>query len=389
MSEEDRARARHWRLKYPERSLHRLAQKRSVQRGTLFTLRPEDIKIPKRCPVLGIELRVGNRELKDNSPTLDEIIPGKGYIKGNVRVISWRANRLKSDASLEEITKVQRYMKKGWTLKDEWLGHGWKLAAEKAEFYSGARKIIRGRAITFSELDDSLQLSDAGYTKSKMTMLRKNYLHEESKAVAIELWDKRLGQRKYGSVSFTCFNHFVKGGAVNAKRSKRASVFGPCIQSVVLTYLNDHTVSVDVMYRTTEWFKKFPADLVFLREELLAGFDFAKAPISEITCHFANITIHPMYAVSALACDTDPIGRLEKLRKKDEYFFNWTIKWTARYLCPEHHRGIQKFAQAMRVCKDARERISPDIMPDLIAYLNKWHPGYKNDYTDPDEENEE
>src|SRR5262249_16347231 len=150
-------------------------------------------------------------------------------------------------------------------------------------------------------------LADSGYTTSKLRMLEKHYLHEESIAVAQELWDRRQGQRKYGSVSFTCFAHFVKGGSVDAKRSKRASVFGPCIQSVSLTYLNDHTTAVDVFYRTTEFFKKFPADLVFIRDVLLPKFNFEKAPISKVTFHFANVTMHPMYFVTILPMIEDPI----------------------------------------------------------------------------------
>jgi hypothetical protein len=273
-------------------------------------------------------------------------------------------------------------------MKQDWLNICLELAAEPSDFYSGARKIIRNRSITFKRFRDDLQLVDAGYTKSKMTMLTKNYMHEESIAVAIELWNKRLGQRKYGSVSFTCFAHFVKGGSVDAKRSKRASVFGPCIQSVCLTYLNNHKTHVDVFYRTTELFKKFPADLVFIREVLLKQFDFSNAPIEGVTFHFANITCHPMYFVTLLPLLEDPIGELEEIKQADKYFFDWIVKWTARYLVPRHHRGIAKFAQAMRVCDDARRRIPKKVMPALIKYLDDNHPGYRNDYVDPDGEEE-
>jgi len=265
-------------------------------------------------------------------------------------------------------------------MKNQWIDTCLQLSASPADFYSGARKIIRSRSIKFRALKNDLQLADAGYAKQKMTMLTKHYVHEESRAVAMELWEKRLGQRKYGSVSFTCFAHFVKGGSIDAKRSKRASVFGPCIQSVSLTYLEGHTTGIDIFYRTTELYKKFPADLVFIRDVLLAGFDFSSCPIKEITFHFANITCHPMYFVTIIPLLDDPIAELEEIRKVDQYFFEWIVKWTARYLCPEHHRGIQKFAQAMRVCMDARNRISPKLMPKLIKYLNDHHPGYTREY---------
>lgn len=64
-----------------------------------------DIQIPITCPLLGITLFCGKGEggFVPNSPTLDKIIPKLGYVKGNTRVISHRANQLKHDASLEEM----------------------------------------------------------------------------------------------------------------------------------------------------------------------------------------------------------------------------------------------------------------------------------------------
>jgi len=278
-------------------------------------------------------------------------------------------------------------------MKREWVEQALKLARTEADFYSGCRKILQARRVTFTGFhdsgDDALQMTDAGYTKSKTTMLTKNYLHAESKAVAIELWDKRRGQAKYGSVGFTCYNHFVKGGSIDAKRSKRASVFGPCIQSVTITWISKTEVSVDLFYRTTEWLKKFPADLVFLRDVLLAGFNFSGQKIVAVNCHFANITVHPMYFVTVLPHIDDPIRELERIKKADKYFFDWLVKWSARYVCDEYHRGIAKFAQAMRVRKDALERISPAKLKTLQKYFRDNHPGYRGDYQDPDEDGDE
>jgi hypothetical protein len=80
----------------------------------MFDLRVEDISIPEICPVLGIPIAVGNSNgPSPNSPSLDRFIPELGYVRENVRVISWRANRLKSDATLEEIESVARYMRGG------------------------------------------------------------------------------------------------------------------------------------------------------------------------------------------------------------------------------------------------------------------------------------
>lgn len=67
------------------------------------------------CPVLGFPLINGSHlignDRPDNLAELDRLIPAKGYIKGNVRWISRRANRIKSDASVEELEKIVAYMK--------------------------------------------------------------------------------------------------------------------------------------------------------------------------------------------------------------------------------------------------------------------------------------
>jgi len=84
------------------------SKKRAKEDGTIFTLTLEDIpEIPERCPVLGI-LIVSNTKAGplDSSPSLDRIIPELGYAKGNVRIISNRANRLRSDGTAEELRRI-------------------------------------------------------------------------------------------------------------------------------------------------------------------------------------------------------------------------------------------------------------------------------------------
>lgn len=87
--------------------LYRGAKTRAKGRGLEFDIEVSDIVIPRFCPVFPhIELRTyeGSRgwQHHPNSPTIDRIDSAKGYVKGNVRVISWRANTLKSNATPEE-----------------------------------------------------------------------------------------------------------------------------------------------------------------------------------------------------------------------------------------------------------------------------------------------
>lgn len=83
------------------------AKKRTQRSGLRFDLTVHDIPaIPDRCPVLDIALQCSSGRMSDASPSLDRIEPKRGYVSGNVRVISWRANRLRSDASAAELRLV-------------------------------------------------------------------------------------------------------------------------------------------------------------------------------------------------------------------------------------------------------------------------------------------
>lgn len=78
-------------------------------RGLPHTIKRADLPLPTHCPVLGVRLGVCGKD--DNSPTIDRVDNLAGYIPGNVRVISWRANRLKSNGTLEEFEKIVTYMR--------------------------------------------------------------------------------------------------------------------------------------------------------------------------------------------------------------------------------------------------------------------------------------
>lgn len=87
------------------------ARKRAKDKNLPCTIAVEDIVIPDFCPVLGIPIRPGDGKLHDYSPTLDRLSPDKGYVPGNVLVISYRANRIKNNGTAEEVMKVAEWMK--------------------------------------------------------------------------------------------------------------------------------------------------------------------------------------------------------------------------------------------------------------------------------------
>lgn len=101
-----------WKKKNPQSVLITLAKHRAKKLNIPFNLSPEDIIIPEYCPALGIKLYAGLGKIIDNSPTIDRIKPSLGYIKENIVIISHKANRIKNNASLEELKKVLDYVSK-------------------------------------------------------------------------------------------------------------------------------------------------------------------------------------------------------------------------------------------------------------------------------------
>jgi hypothetical protein len=264
------------------------------------------------------------------------------------------------------------------TLIDQWARHCVRLAKREADLWSGSiRKIHRCLRVTFTAWDDSLQAADVGYTLLKLKMLQQGYLHQQSRDVALDLWERRLEAKKFGSVAFTTFNHLIKGGdsveEVVSKKAKNASVMGPCMLSVTLTYLGRTRVAVDVHYRSTEFFKKFPADLILLRDVLLAPFDLEGMDLT-VTMHFSNVTVHPMYFVTVIPHLDDPIEVLDAIEREDEVFHRHVVKATSAYLCSEHGAGIENHSQSQRVKKHAAKAIRGADLHDLRQYLREHHP---------------
>jgi hypothetical protein len=90
-----------WRNKYTARYLLQSARQRAALRNVSFDLKEEDISIPIECPVLKVPFKYGTKY----AASLDRINPDLGYVKGNVQVISRKANLMKQDASKEELKR--------------------------------------------------------------------------------------------------------------------------------------------------------------------------------------------------------------------------------------------------------------------------------------------
>lgn len=78
--------------------------------GREHTICLDDIIVPEVCPILGITLERGNGRMHGASPTLDRVDNSKGYVPGNVRVISLKANSHKSNMTVDEIKRLYDYV---------------------------------------------------------------------------------------------------------------------------------------------------------------------------------------------------------------------------------------------------------------------------------------
>ena len=65
---------------------------------------------PKTCPIFKKPLAWGKDRHHDFSPSVDKIIPEKGYVKGNIQVISYLANRMKNNASPKQLKQFASWV---------------------------------------------------------------------------------------------------------------------------------------------------------------------------------------------------------------------------------------------------------------------------------------
>jgi hypothetical protein len=99
-----RRRSKQWLVEHPEYRLWKQARDSSKQRDLDFNITVEDIVIPERCTYLGLILTdIRDSGRYDSNISLDRIDNTVGYVKGNIQVISSKANFMKRNASIEEL----------------------------------------------------------------------------------------------------------------------------------------------------------------------------------------------------------------------------------------------------------------------------------------------
>jgi len=97
----------------PKPYFYKMAKGRAKKHGFAFTITLDDIPdIPTHCPVFGFPLEMNTGEYSPRAPSLDRIDTTKGYEPGNIEFISWRANYLKRNGTLEEFEQLVAHMRK-------------------------------------------------------------------------------------------------------------------------------------------------------------------------------------------------------------------------------------------------------------------------------------
>jgi hypothetical protein len=80
------------------------AKYRAARLGVGFDLTIDDIAMPTHCPIFGTPLAFSNSW--NHVPSIDRVDCTKGYTRDNVVIVSMRANRIKSDATLDELKRL-------------------------------------------------------------------------------------------------------------------------------------------------------------------------------------------------------------------------------------------------------------------------------------------
>jgi hypothetical protein len=100
----DRRDTAYYRVRYALRR----ARIRARKAGISDTARAKDLlPLPSKCPLLGVELYYGSDVgYRPDRASIDRTDSTKGYEPGNIWIISYRANNIKSDATLAELKAV-------------------------------------------------------------------------------------------------------------------------------------------------------------------------------------------------------------------------------------------------------------------------------------------
>ena len=108
----NRAKCIEWNSNHKDTLALNRIKHRALEKGIAFDIDLSDIAYPEKCPVFGFDLVRNYKVPCFSSPSVDRIDPSKGYIKGNIQVISQLANCMKQNATPEQLVQFAEWILK-------------------------------------------------------------------------------------------------------------------------------------------------------------------------------------------------------------------------------------------------------------------------------------
>jgi hypothetical protein len=112
--ERTKEKSKAWRDDNKDRLYFLSLKSRAIKKGLEFNLEEKDVIAVDHCPVFGIALVRSLLKPAWNSASVDRIDNTKGYVKGNIQIMSYLANSMKRDATDEQLILFAE-----WVLKEK------------------------------------------------------------------------------------------------------------------------------------------------------------------------------------------------------------------------------------------------------------------------------
>ena len=104
-------------FEYRLQMLLNASKQRAALKNREHTITLDDVKalypVDGKCPVFGFDLEFNSQGFRETSPSIDRIDSTKGYTRDNIQIISWKANRLKAYATVEDLELLVAFLKQG------------------------------------------------------------------------------------------------------------------------------------------------------------------------------------------------------------------------------------------------------------------------------------
>ena len=112
--ERTKEKSKAWRDDNKDRLYFLSLKARAIKKGLEFNLEEADVLSVDVCPVFGVNLVRSLLKPAWNSSSVDRIDNTKGYVKGNIQIMSYLANSMKRNATNEQLILFAE-----WVLKEK------------------------------------------------------------------------------------------------------------------------------------------------------------------------------------------------------------------------------------------------------------------------------